>query len=90
MAVEARPGERERMVAERLRTLLARRVSGPDAQWLAVFARLLVQRDAGWIEGLADEEAAALVASAFRFYAALIARGYRGGDALVADLGAGG
>ncbi len=70
MAVEARPGERERMIAERLRTLLARRASGPDAQWLAVFARLLVQRDAGWIERLADEEAAALVASAFRFYAA--------------------
>ena len=70
MAVEARPGERERMIAERLRTLLARRASGPDAQWLAVFAHLLVQRDVGWIERLADEEAAALVASAFRFYAA--------------------
>jgi glutamate dehydrogenase len=57
-------------VAERLRALLTRRVSGPEAARLATFARLLLRRGAGYLEDLPDEEVAAMVASAFRFYAA--------------------
>ena len=70
MGVESRAEERGRAVAERLRALLAKRASGADGQWLAAFARLLVQRGAGWIERLSDEDAAALVTSAYRFYSA--------------------
>ncbi|HYY05230.1 MAG TPA: hypothetical protein VE997_01535, partial [Candidatus Limnocylindria bacterium] len=57
-------------LAERLRTLLARRARGEEAAELATFARLLFARGGGYVEELAPEEAAALVASAFRFVSA--------------------
>ena len=58
------------MVAERLRALLARRASGADGA-VARTSSPASSRSAAadWIERLADEEAAALVTSAFRFYA---------------------
>jgi len=57
-------------LAERLRGLLARRARGEEAAELATFARLLFARGGGYAEELAPEEAAALVASAFRFFSA--------------------
>src|SRR5205823_2693533 len=57
-------------LAERLRPLLARRARGEEAAELATFARLLFARGGGYAEELAPEEAAALVASAFRFFSA--------------------
>src|SRR5439155_436602 len=57
-------------LAERLRALLARRARGEEAAELATFARLLFARGGGYAEELAPEEAAALVASAFRFFSA--------------------
>ena len=57
-------------VAERLRALLSRRTTGPEAAQLAVFARLLLRRGGGYLDELPDDEVAAMVASAFRFYAA--------------------
>ncbi len=57
-------------LAERLRALLARRARGAEAAELATFTRLLFARGGAYAEELAPEEAAALVASAFRFYAA--------------------
>jgi glutamate dehydrogenase len=57
-------------IAERLRALLERRTSdAAESQALAVFTQRLFARGAGYIEQLADEEVAALVWSAFRFYA---------------------
>jgi glutamate dehydrogenase len=70
MAVEAH-GEGGRLpVAERLRGLLARRARGIEGTELGVFARVLLARGGGYVDTLADEEAAALVGSAFRFFAA--------------------
>src|SRR5439155_914672 len=57
-------------LAERLRPLLARRARGEEAAELATFARLLFARGGAYAEELAPEEAAALVASAFRFLSA--------------------
>ncbi|TMD15221.1 MAG: NAD-glutamate dehydrogenase, partial [Chloroflexi bacterium] len=58
------------VVGERLRALLERRASGAEAAPLETFAWLLLQRAQDYVGALADEEVAALVASAFRFYAA--------------------
>jgi len=70
MAIEAH-GEGGRLpVAERLRGLLARRARGIEGTELGVFARVLLARGGGYVDALADEEAAALVGSAFRFFAA--------------------
>jgi len=70
MAIEAH-GEGGRLpVAERLRGLLARRARGIEGTELGVFARVFLARGGGYVDGLADEEAAALVGSAFRFFAA--------------------
>ena len=69
MAVESgTPGRSP--IAERVRALLAARLSGPEAAQLATFARFLTARGAGYLDTLADADAAALVESAFRFYAA--------------------
>src|SRR5207248_6722877 len=57
-------------LAERLRPLLARRARGEEAAELATFARLLFARGGAYAEELAPEEAAVLVASAFRFLSA--------------------
>ncbi len=70
MGAEARVGGGRREVGERLRSLLARRASGAEAAQIATFARLLLARAASYVEELGEEETAALVASAFRFYAA--------------------
>jgi glutamate dehydrogenase len=70
MALEAH-GEPGRLpLAERLRGHFARRARGVEAAELATFARQLFGRGAGYAERLAAEEAAALVVSAFRFFAA--------------------
>jgi len=58
------------VVGERLHALLERRASGAEAAPLETFARLLLHRAHDYVDTLADEEVAALVASAFRFYAA--------------------
>src|SRR5581483_11038593 len=64
-------GEPERpVVAERLRALLARRAHGVDPAALAIFARLLLARAAGYADALGDDDTAAFVAGAFRFFAA--------------------
>jgi glutamate dehydrogenase len=66
------PGDevaRAESVAERLRTLLARVGSAGEAAQLAVFARLLLARAEPYVERLGADAAAAMVASAFRFYA---------------------
>jgi glutamate dehydrogenase len=55
-------------VADRLRQLLTRRGTGAEAAQLGTFARLLAARGTGYLDTLADEDAAALVESAFRFY----------------------
>ncbi len=57
------------LVAERLRNLVTRLMHGPEAAQAVVFARVLL-RGADAPEGLGDEATAALVASAFRFFAA--------------------
>ena len=70
MGIEA-GGESGRLpVAERLRALLGRRARGAEAAELATFARLLLARSAGYVDELPDEDAAAMVDSAYRFYAA--------------------
>jgi glutamate dehydrogenase len=56
-------------VSERIRALLARRMDGAEAAQLATFARLLLLRG-GYAAPLGDEETAAMVESAFGFYAA--------------------
>ncbi len=56
--------------SERLRSLLERRATGPDAARLATFAKVLLARPTGYVAELAEEEAAALVVSAYRFFAA--------------------
>ena len=70
--VGTRPGGAGRgAIVERLHTLLERRTSdAAEAQSLAVFTQRLFARGGGYTEQLADEEVAALVWSAFRFYAA--------------------
>jgi glutamate dehydrogenase len=70
--VGTRPGGAGRAaIAERLRALLERRTAdAAEASALDVFTQRLFARGAGYIEQLADEEVAALVWSAFRFYAA--------------------
>ena len=57
------------VVGERLRSLLERRASDAEATALETFAQLLLQRAQDYVATLAEEEVAALVASAFRFYA---------------------
>src|SRR5438132_11623324 len=57
------------VVGERLRSLLERRASDAEAAELETFAQLLLQRAQDYVATLAEEEVAALVASAFRFYA---------------------
>jgi len=57
-------------IADRLRELIAKRARGPEAEQVALFAHLLLQRGAGYIDELPEEDAAALVDSAFRWYAA--------------------
>jgi glutamate dehydrogenase len=57
-------------VSERLQALLARRANGPEAAQLAIFARGLLSRGGRWLDDLGADDAAALVASAFRFCAA--------------------
>src|SRR5438552_2262803 len=57
------------VVGERLRSLLERRASDAEAAALETFAQLLLQRAQDYVATLAEEEVAALVASAFRFYA---------------------
>jgi glutamate dehydrogenase len=54
----------------RLGALLARRASGAEALRLAVFAQELLARGGGYLDGLGEEELAAAVWSAYRFYAA--------------------
>src|SRR5262245_1197479 len=68
MATEAH-GLVRPLIAERLRALLAGLAHGSEASQLVVFARVLL-RSGGYLEGLPDEDAAAMVASAFRFFAA--------------------
>ena len=69
------PGEPGRSpVAERVRALLASRLDPVEAAQLAVFARLLAARGAGYLDALPETDAAALVESAFRFYGARIKR----------------
>src|SRR5437763_16912039 len=58
------------VVGERLRSLLERRASDTEAAELETFAQLLLQRAQDYVGTLVEEEVAALVASAFRFYAA--------------------
>jgi glutamate dehydrogenase len=73
MAIEARVPTKDRPMpstAERLRELIAKRAKGADAEQVALFAHLLLQRGAGYIDELPEEDAAALVDSAFRWYAA--------------------
>jgi NAD-specific glutamate dehydrogenase len=55
---------------ERLQALLARRASGPEAAQLATFAAGLLARGGHWLDDLGADDAAALVASAFRFFSA--------------------
>ena len=57
------------LIAERLRDLLAELGRGTDTAQLVIFARVLL-RGADFPEGLTDEQAPAVVASAFRFFAA--------------------
>ena len=71
MAVPEQTGTRgASVVGERLRTLLERRASGGEGAALETFAQLLLQRAQDYVGTLVEEEVAALVASAFRFYAA--------------------
>src|SRR5947208_358160 len=57
------------VVGERLRSLLERRASDAEVTALETFAQFLLQRAQDYVATLAEEEVAALVASAFRFYA---------------------
>jgi glutamate dehydrogenase len=70
MAVGTREDRRGRSAADRLRPLLARRAQGAEAAQIDVFAHQLLLRADAYLSRLADEEVAALVNAAFRFYAA--------------------
>jgi glutamate dehydrogenase len=69
MRPEAQEGTARGRTSERLRALLERKASGPDAARLATFAKLLLARQTGYVTELEEEEAAALVLSAYRFFA---------------------
>jgi len=70
MAIARSDDLRPLAIGERLRALLARHAKGAESAQLATFTQLLLRRGAGYLEGLAEEEAAALVLSAFRFFGA--------------------
>ncbi|MFN8545184.1 MAG: NAD-glutamate dehydrogenase [Candidatus Binatia bacterium] len=70
MAVEARVMDRAAAGAQRLRAILGRRARGPEGLQLEMFAQALLGRGLGYVGTLAEEEQAALVWSAFRFFAA--------------------
>ncbi len=70
MRPESQVGDGARRTAsERFKSLLERKAGGADAARLATFARLLLARPSGYVTELAEEEVAALVVSAFRFFA---------------------
>lgn len=55
--------------SDRFRSLLERKATGPDGARLGTFAKVLLARPTGYVAELAEEEAAALVVSAYRFFA---------------------
>jgi glutamate dehydrogenase len=66
----ARRSETARAAAqERLRALLAKRSAAGDAAKVATFARLVLGKGGTYLDELAEDEVAALVTSAFAFYA---------------------